>query len=470
MFKRILVANRGEIALRIIRACHELGVEAVVAYSEADRDTLPVRLADEAICIGPAAPARSYLHIPSIISAAEMAGCDAIHPGYGFLSENPYIAEICEKVGIAFVGPSSEAISAMANKVEARKLMRSAGLPIIPGTEDALLNADQARVLADEIGYPLLMKAASGGGGRGMRVVQSSEELAEAFSVARGEASMAFGSPDVYLERYLSRPRHIEVQVLGDRHGNLIHLGTRDCSLQRRHQKILEEAPAPSIPDNIAERMGAAAVKGAQAINYSTVGTFEFLMDDAGKFYFIEMNTRIQVEHGVTEMVTGIDLVKWQIRTAAGEHLTLKQKDIVTNGHAIECRVNAEDVTRGFAPGGGTIELYLQPGGPGVRVDSHIYSGYTPPSYYDSLLGKILAWGLTRTEAIARMRRALAETIIIGPPTTIPFHQEILEDPRFTAAEMHTGLVTEWLQEQDVEGEGPLTRPSAAYTNGTGPR
>src|SRR3954471_8947071 len=294
MFNKILIANRGEIALRVMRACHELGIGAVVAYSEADRDTLPVRLADDAICIGPAAPARSYLNIPAIISAATMTGCDGIHPGYGFLSENPYIAEICEKVGIGFVGPSAEAIQAMANKVEARKLMRTAGLPIIPGTEEALVNVDQARVVAEEIGYPLLMKAAGGGGGRGMRVVQSADELLEAFTVARGEASLAFGNPDVYLERYLDRPRHVEVQVLGDRHGNLIHLGTRDCSLQRRHQKILEEAPAPSIPDNIAERMGAAAVKGAQAINYSTVGTFEFLMDDAGKFYFIEMNTRIQ--------------------------------------------------------------------------------------------------------------------------------------------------------------------------------
>jgi acetyl-CoA carboxylase, biotin carboxylase subunit len=474
MFKRILVANRGEIALRILRACHELGVEAVVAYSEADRETLPVRLADEAICIGPAAPARSYLHVPSIISAAEMTGCDAIHPGYGFLSENPYVAEICEKVGIGFVGPSPEAIEAMANKVEARKLMRSAGLPIIPGTEDALLNADQARIVAEEIGYPLLMKAAGGGGGRGMRVVESDDELVEAFTLARGEASLAFGNPDVYLERYLSRPRHIEVQVLADQHSNVIHLGTRDCSLQRRHQKILEEAPAPSVPDSVASRIGAAAVKGARAINYSTVGTFEFLMDEEGQFYFIEMNTRIQVEHGITEMVTGIDLVKWQIRTAAGEHLTLKQKDIAISGHAIECRINAEDVTRGFLPAGGEIELYVPPGGPGIRVDSHLYSGYTAPTYYDSLLGKVMAWGETRAEAIERMKRALAECVIVGPDTTIPFHREILEDARFVAAEVNTGLVSDWVAEQNPEVNGAgganggrsVLQPT--YANGTG--
>jgi acetyl-CoA carboxylase, biotin carboxylase subunit len=449
MFRKVLIANRGEIALRVMRACHEMGIMAVVAYSEADRDTLPVRLADEAICIGPASPARSYLHIPSIISAAEMADCDAIHPGYGFLSENPYMAEICEKVGIAFIGPSAEAIQAMANKVEARKLMRSAGLPIIPGTEDALLNSDQARQVADELGYPLLMKAAGGGGGRGMRVIRSGEELLEAFTLARGEASLAFNNPDVYLERYLARPRHVEVQILADRFGTVIHLGTRDCSLQRRHQKILEEAPAPSVPDSVAEKIGAAAVKGARAIDYNTVGTFEFLLDESGQFFFIEMNTRIQVEHGVTELVTGIDLVKWQIRTAAGERISMKQKDITVTGHALECRINAEDVSRGFLPGGGSVELYLPPGGPGVRVDSHLFSGYVAPSNYDSLLGKIMTWGQSRAEAIARMKRALAECIIVGPPTTIGFHRQILEDPRFAEAEIHTGLVEEWLAAQN---------------------
>lgn len=466
MFKRVLIANRGEIALRIIRACHEMGIEAVVAYSEADRDTLPVRMADEAICIGPAAPARSYLHIPSIISAAEMTGCDALHPGYGFLSENPYIAEICDKVGVTFIGPSTEAIQTMANKVQARKMMREAGLPIIPGTEEALLNAEEARTVAEEIGFPMLMKAVGGGGGRGMRVVNSADELVEAYNMAKSEASLAFGNPDVYLERYLHHPRHIEVQVLADKYGNVIHLGTRDCSLQRRHQKILEEAPAPGLTAKQSDAIGNAAVRGAKSIGYSTVGTFEFLLDDTGQFYFIEMNTRIQVEHGVTEMVTGIDLVKWQIRTAAGERLTLKQSDIKITGHAIECRVNAEDVDRGFMPGGGRIEMYLPPGGPGIRVDSHLYSGYTAPSNYDSLLGKIMAWGENRTEAAMRARRALLETIIIGLPTTIPFHQKILEDPRFLNGEVHTGLVAEWLAEQVIDSAAPSTGALAASPNG----
>ncbi|HST05241.1 MAG TPA: acetyl-CoA carboxylase biotin carboxylase subunit [Chloroflexia bacterium] len=460
MFERILIANRGEIALRVIRACHELGIQAVIAYSEADRDSLPVRLADEAICIGPAAPARSYLHIPSVISAAEMTGCDAIHPGYGFLSENPYIAEICEKVGITFIGPTTEAIQSMADKVMARKVMREAGLPIIPGTEEALTSADQARVVADEIGYPLLMKAVGGGGGRGMRVVNSADELVEAYNVAKSEASLAFGNPDVYLERYLLRPRHIEVQVLADNFGKVVHLGTRDCSLQRRHQKIVEEAPAPGLSRRVLNEIGATAVKGAAAIGYTTVGTFEFLLDERGDFYFIEMNTRIQVEHGITELITGIDLVKWQIRVAAGEPLTFDQSDIEFRGHAVECRINAEDVTRNFLPAGGLIELYLPPGGPGVRVDSHLYSGYTAPSNYDSLLGKVMTWGQDRAEAINRMRRALIETVIVGIPTTIPFHEEIMSDERFVNGDVHTGLVTDWLAEQSA------TREAEAITSG----
>ena len=468
MFERVLIANRGEIALRIMRACRELGIASVVAYSEADRDTLPVRLADEAICIGPPAPARSYLHIPSVISAAEMTGCDAIHPGYGFLSENPYIAEICEKVGIGFIGPSPEAIQSMANKVEARKLMRESGLPIIPGTEDALLNVEQAATVAEDVGYPLLMKAVGGGGGRGMRIVNSPDELQEAYNVARSEASLAFGNPDVYLERYLRRPRHIEVQVLADRHGNVVHLGTRDCSLQRRHQKILEEAPAPGLPVSLSERIGEAAVHGTKAINYHTVGTFEFLLDETGEFFFIEMNTRIQVEHGISEMITGVDLVKWQIRTAAGERLTLAQKDIIFTGHALECRINAEDVTRGFMPGGGLVELFLPPGGPGVRVDSHLYSGYKAPSNYDSLLGKVMTWGNDRSEAVARMKRALDECIIVGPPTTIPFHKLILDDSRFLEGDIHTGLVTEWLAEQQIEQNAAPVQsgPGKASPNG----
>jgi acetyl-CoA carboxylase biotin carboxylase subunit len=465
-FKRVFIANRGEIALRVIRACHELEIEAVVGYSEADRDTLPVRLADDAICIGPPAPARSYLHIPSIISAVTMTGCDALHPGYGFLSENPYIAEICEKVGITFIGPSAAAIQAMANKVEARKLMREAGLPIIPGTEEALLSTEQAFAAAEEIGYPLLMKAAGGGGGRGMRVVNSEDELVEAYNVARGEASLAFGNPDVYLERYLRHPRHVEVQVLADRQGNVVHLGTRDCSLQRRHQKIVEEAPAPGLPAELLERIGAAAVLGTSAIGYHTVGTFEFLVDEGGEFYFIEMNTRIQVEHGISELVTGIDLVKWQMLTAAGERLTMKQEEIVLKGHAIECRINAEDVSKNFLPGGGLIELYLPPGGPGVRVDSHLYSGYTAPSNYDSLLVKLMTWGEDREEAIARMRRAVRECIIVGPPTTLEFHERIVDDPRFIEGKVHTGLVGEWLAEQGENTLGAPPVPVGGSRNG----
>jgi acetyl-CoA carboxylase biotin carboxylase subunit len=342
----------------------------------------------------------------------------------------------------------------------ARKVMREAGLPIIPGTEEALTGADQARLVADEIGYPLLMKAVGGGGGRGMRVVNSADELIEAYNVAKSEASLAFGNPNVYLERYLLRPRHIEVQVLADKHGNVVHLGTRDCSLQRRHQKIVEEAPAPGLSPRTLEQIGAAAVKGSAAIGYTTVGTFEFLLDERGDFYFIEMNTRIQVEHGITELITGIDLVKWQIRVAAGERLTFGQKDITFRGHAVECRINAEDVTRNFLPAGGLIELYLPPGGPGVRVDSHLYSGYTAPSNYDSLLGKIMTWGHDRAEAVNRMSRALLETVIVGIPTTIPFHEEIMADERFVNGDVHTGLVTDWLAEQAA------TREAEAITAG----
>jgi acetyl-CoA carboxylase biotin carboxylase subunit len=352
--------------------------------------------------------------------------------------------------------------------------MRDAGLPIIPGTEDALLNADEARQIADEIGYPLLMKAAGGGGGRGMRVVLSADELVEAFNMARSEASLAFGNPDVYLERYLDSPRHVEVQVLGDKHGNVVHLGTRDCSLQRRHQKIVEEAPAPGLPASLIEALGEAAVLGAKAIGYSTAGTFEFLVDRSGGFFFIEMNTRIQVEHGLTEMVTGIDLVKWQMRVAAGEKLPFTQDDIKIVGHAVECRINAEDVARGFMPVAGTVRLFVPPGGPGIRVDSHLYSGYTTPPNYDSLLGKVLSWGLDRDEAIARMRRALIEMVIVGVPTTIPFHQQIMEDERFTSGDVHTGVVADWLAEQtaaatQAELATSANGASAPRQNGRGP-
>ncbi len=467
MFKKVLVANRGEIALRIVRACRDLGVASVVAFSEADRDTLAVREADEAVCIGPAPPAKSYLHIPAVMSAALISGCDAIHPGYGFLSENPYIGEICVQLGLTFIGPSPEVIKRMSDKAQARKAMQEAGLPVLPGSE-ALLNEGDAREQAAIIGYPVLLKAVGGGGGRGMRMVESEADLAAAYAVASNEARNAFSNPDLYLEKYLIGPRHVEVQVLGDGFGHIVHLGTRDCSLQRRHQKVLEEAPAPGLPDTLLKALGAASVKGCKSIGYSNAGTLEFLVDRAGGFYFMEMNTRIQVEHGVTEMVTGVDLVKWQIRIAAGEALTLQQKAIRIAGHAIECRINAEDPAKGFLPQAGTIQLFLPPGGIGVRVDSHVYSGYTVPTSYDSLLGKILVWGEDRTEAIARMRRALAETIVLGPVTTIAFQQQILAHPAFAQAELDTGFLP---RHMDDLVDAALGTPAGAPDPGSpGPR
>jgi acetyl-CoA carboxylase, biotin carboxylase subunit len=452
MFRKVLIANRGEIAVRIIRACRELGIQTVAVHSDVDATALHVRFADQAVCIGPAQSAKSYLHVPAIISAAEITGADAIHPGYGFLSESPEFAQVVQRCGLHFIGPSPDAMRLWGDKLRARELAERFGLPLLPGSE-ALESASHAESEARRVGFPVIVKARGGGGGRGMRVVNSPDELSEAYNVARSEASLAFGNPDVYLERYLVRPRHIEVQVLADKHGNVVHLGTRDCSLQRRHQKIVEEAPAPGLSRPLLDKIGKTAVRGAKAIDYTTVGTFEFLLDQDNDFYFIEMNTRIQVEHGITEMITGIDLVKWQIRVAAGERLDFDQDDIEFRGHAIECRINAEDVTRNFLPGGGLIELYLPPGGPGVRVDSHLYSGYTAPSNYDSLLGKVMAWGNDRDEAIRRMRRALVETIIIGLPTTIPFHQEIMEDERFVAGEVHTSLVSDWLAEQAAAQE-----------------
>ena len=446
MFNKILIANRGEIALRIVRACRELGVASVVAYSEADRDTLAVRDADEAVCIGPAAPGKSYLHIPAIMSAALISGCDAIHPGYGFLSENPYIGEICAQLGLTFIGPAPAIIERMSDKARARTTMQAAGLPILPGTA-ALVSESEAREAAAAIGYPVLLKAVGGGGGRGMRVVESEDGLADAYSVAANEARNAFGNGDLYLEKYLIGPRHVEVQVLGDNYGHIVHFGTRDCSLQRRHQKVLEEAPAPGLREPVLRAIAAAAVKGCKSIGYQNAGTLEFLVDRDGAFFFMEMNTRIQVEHGVTELVTGVDLVKWQIRIAAGEHLTLQQKEIRIAGHAIECRINAEDPAKGFLPQAGVIDLYLPPGGIGVRVDSHVYSGYTVPTNYDSLLGKIMVWGEDRTEAIARMRRALGECIITGPATTIGFQQQILTHPAFVQAELDTGFLTRHLDD-----------------------
>jgi acetyl-CoA carboxylase, biotin carboxylase subunit len=440
LFKKVLIANRGEIAIRIVRACHELGIRTVLAYSEADRDSLAVRYADECVCIGPAPASASYLNIPAIVTAALITGVDALHPGYGFLSENAYLAEICEKYGIAFIGPSTAVMEQMSDKALARRLMKRAGLPVIEGADEPVTDLDQARQIVASFGYPAFLKAVAGGGGRGLRVVRSDAELATAFPVAQSEAHSAFGHPDLYVEKCLEKPRHIEVQILADKYAHVIHLGQRDCSIQRRHQKIVEESPAPNLLPRLSRAIGEAAVKGARAIGYSNAGTIEFLVD-GNHFYFLEVNARIQVEHPVTEMVTGIDLVKWQILLADGARLTLRQKDVRIAGHAIECRVNAEDPDRNFAPDAGVVDLFLPPGGPGVRMDSHLYSGYAVPPQYDSLLGKIVAWGRDREEAIARMKRALTECVIGGVKTTIPFQQLVLSDPAFERGEIDTSFV-----------------------------
>lgn len=431
MFKKVLIANRGEIALRVVRACRDMGIATVVAYSEADRESLAVRFADEAVCIGPAPSGKSYLNTPAIISAALITGSDALHPGYGFLSENPYVAEICEKVGITWIGPRPDVIEKMGDKALARKTMADAGLPIVPGVEGVLTSLDHAKKEAAAIGYPVMLKALAGGGGRGIRVIENEAALERIYPIARAEADKAFATPDLYLEKFISKPRHIEIQLLGDNYGNIIHLGERDCSIQRRYQKIMEEAPAPNLPEDLRKRIGETAVKGAKAIGYSSAGTIEFLLDDTGNFFFMEMNTRIQVEHPVTEQVTGIDLVKWQILLAAGERLTLTQKDVRIRGCSIECRVNAEDPANNFRPDAGTIDLFIPPGGIGVRVDTHLYSGYTTPPYYDSMLAKVIAYGDTRAEAIARLDRALHETVVSGVKTTIPFQQFLLADQEY---------------------------------------
>jgi acetyl-CoA carboxylase biotin carboxylase subunit len=446
MFRKVLIANRGEIALRVLRACRDLRAPAVVAYSDADRDSLAVRLADEAVCIGPAPASRSYTNIPAIISAALVTGCDALHPGYGFLAENAYLAEICGQVGVTFIGPRADVIEKMGNKAEARKVMREAGVPLLPGTEGIVENLGEARLAARRIGYPVVIKAVAGGGGRGMRVAHSDAELTRLLPLAQSEAEAAFANGDVYLERYLERPRHVEVQVLGDQHGKVLAIGDRDCSLQRRHQKLLEEAPAPNIPRKVREALHRAAVKGSKAVGYTSAGTLEFLLDREDRFYFMEMNTRIQVEHPVTEAVSNIDLVTWQIRIAAGEPLTIDQRAVEPVGHAIEVRITAEDAAADFAPNVGTIDTYIAPGGPGIRVDSHLYTGYTVPPHYDSLLGKIIAWGMTRDEAIARLERALAETVITGIAQTVAFHRRILADEGFRDAQVHTGYIPAFLE------------------------
>ncbi|HZB95922.1 MAG TPA: acetyl-CoA carboxylase biotin carboxylase subunit [Herpetosiphonaceae bacterium] len=452
MFDKVLVANRGEIAVRIIRACHELGIRTVVAYSEADRDALPVRFSDEAVCVGPAAPAKSYLHAPALISAALITGCDAVHPGYGFLSENPYFADMIGQCGLTYIGPRPEAIATMGDKAAARTAMRAAGVPVIPGSQSTLTGVDEAREFAREIGYPVLLKAAAGGGGRGMRMVPDESELQRAFTTARGEAEAAFGKGDLYLEKFLPVARHIEIQVLGDESDTLLHLGERECSIQRRNQKLVEESPSPIVDVALRERMGADAVRGAKSIGYTGAGTMEFLLDPAGNYYFIEMNTRIQVEHPVTELVTGLDLVKWQLHIAAGQRLTLQQADVRMTGHAIECRINAEDPNGDFLPQAGEVDLYLPPGGPGTRIDSHLYSGYIVPSAYDSLLGKIIVWGEDRVEAIHRMRRALDECIITGVKTTIPFQQALMNDHGWRQGEFSTGYLAEFIERFRARG------------------
>jgi len=431
LFKKILIANRGEIALRIIRTCKELGIKTVAVYSEADRYSLHVRFADEAVCIGPGPSKDSYLNIPRIIAAAEITNAEAIHPCYGFLAENAMFAEICESSGIKFIGPTPDAIEAMGDKALAKETMRKAGVPVIPGSDGVVETLEEAREIANEIGYPIMLKAAAGGGGKGMRMVNDESELENAWQTARAEAEAAFGNPAVYIEKFIERPRHIEIQILADEYGNVIHLGERDCSIQRRHQKLVEESPSPIVTPGLREAMGQAAVKGAKSVKYRNAGTIEFLVDKNGNFYFMEMNTRIQVEHPVTEMVYGIDIVREQIRIAAGEKLNIKQRQLKPNGHAIECRINAEDSYNGFRPSPGKITGLHFPGGFGIRVDSHIYQDYVVPPYYDSLIAKLIAHGRTRDEAIARMLRALEEFVIEGIHTTIPFHIKLLNSPEF---------------------------------------
>ncbi len=438
MFRKVLIANRGEIALRVIRACKELGIATVAVYSEADRECLHVRFADDDVCIGRPPSRDSYLNIPRIIAAAEITGADAIHPGYGFLAENAEFAEIVRTSGIAFIGPTPDQIRQMGDKAAARKLAQQLKMPTVPGSPGPVESAEDAIAIAGQIGFPVIIKAAAGGGGKGMRVAADADAFTQAYHLARQEALAAFGSDQVYIEKYLARPRHIEIQIMGDQHGNVMHLCERDCSIQRRHQKLIEEAPSPALDQPLRERIGAAAVELASAIQYVGAGTVEFLLDTDGSFYFMEMNTRIQVEHPVTEMCTNFDLVKEQIRVAAGEPLSMVLHGSRLRGHAIECRVNAEDPARNFQPSPGLITAYHPPGGPGVRVDTHVYDGYTVPPYYDSLLAKVIVQGNDREEAIARMRQALDSFIIEGVTTTIPFLGRVMRHPDFVAGKIDT--------------------------------
>ena len=438
---KVLIANRGEIALRILRSCRELGIATVAVYSTVDRNALHVQLADEAVCVGDAPSSKSYLNIPNILAAATSRGADAIHPGYGFLAENDRFAEICRDHGIVFVGPSPDAIRSMGDKSTAKATMQKVGVPTVPGSEGLLASSDEAAQLAKSMGYPVMIKATAGGGGRGMRLVNSADQLENLFKAAQGEAEAAFGNPGLYMEKFIDRPRHVEVQVLADRNGNVVHLGERDCSIQRRHQKLLEESPSPALNDDLRIRMGEAAISAAKSINYEGAGTVEFLLDREGNFYFMEMNTRIQVEHPVTEMVTGIDLIAEQLRIAGGESISFTQNDILLKGHAIECRINAEDSKHNFRPAPGRITGWLPPGGPGVRVDSHVYTGYDIPPFYDSLIGKVVVWGHDRQAALTRMKRALNECAVTGIPTTIDFHLCLLDRPEFLQGDVHTKFV-----------------------------
>jgi len=446
MFEKILIANRGEIALRVIRACREMGIRTVAVYSEADRDSLHVRFADQSVCIGPPPPAESYLKTSQVISAAEITDAEAIHPGYGFLAENSRFAEVCESCNIKFIGPRPSAIDLMGDKSKARETMKKIGIPVTPGSDGPLESKEQAIELAREIGYPVFLKAAGGGGGRGLRVAHTDVSLAQAYTMAEQEANIAFGNPQLYLEKYIERPRHVEFQILADEQGHVIHLGERDCTLQRRFQKLLEESPCPVLPRKVRERMARAATRCVEKTGYTNAGTVEFLVDSDWGFYFSEMNARVQVEHPVTECRTGIDIVKEQIRIAAGEALRYRQDDVQFNGHAIECRINAEDSTNNFRPSPGKLEVFNIPGGMGVRVDTHAYPEYVVPPHYDSLLAKLIATGRDREEAIQRMLRALEEFVVIGVPTTIPFHQRILRDRMFRQGKLHTQYVDEILK------------------------
>ncbi|MBT3945982.1 MAG: acetyl-CoA carboxylase biotin carboxylase subunit [Candidatus Marinimicrobia bacterium] len=441
MYKKVLIANRGEIALRVIRACHELNIKTVAVYSTADELSLHVKFADEAVCIGPPASSESYLNIPRIIAACEITGADAIHPGYGFLSESANFSKICAENDFVFLGPTPDIIDAMGNKAQAKITMKAAGVPVVPGGEGILDGPEDAKVKADEMGYPVMLKASAGGGGKGMRLVRKSEDVIPSFKSASQESLTSFGNGDMYIEKFIQNPRHIEVQILGDSHGNAIHLGERECSIQRRHQKLIEESPSPFVDEETRKALGDAAIKGAKAVNYVGVGTFEFLMDKNKNFYFMEMNTRIQVEHPVTEMVTGIDLIKQQIKMHAGFKCPTYLENFKLRGHSIECRINAEDPANNFMPFPGVITNFHMPGGKGVRVDSHAYAGYKIPTQYDSMIGKIIVHAKNRERAIIRMQRALEETIIVGPKTTIPYQMAIMKDEKFRSGVFDTSFL-----------------------------